>query len=131
MPYLLDTHTLVWYARDDRRLSNKVRKLLIQSSEEFLVSNMSLAEATMVMPKENVKEEFENLVHVIDADNRFRILPLDREVVQASLEIRSIAELHDRLIMATALVVASRGQLCSLITRDELITASKIVPVIW
>lgn len=42
-----------------------------------------------------------------------------------------ISEMHDRQIVATALVLADRGELVTLITRDENSTFSGLLPILW
>jgi hypothetical protein len=67
----------------------------------------------------------------LEADPRFTVYPLDRAVVDRSHSLTMIRERHDRQIAATALVLADRGEQVALITRDEDITASGVVPVLW
>ncbi len=42
-----------------------------------------------------------------------------------------IGEMHDRQIVTTALVLADQGNQVTLITRDENIKASGVVPILW
>lgn len=67
----------------------------------------------------------------IDADLRFVIYPLDRTVVERSQSLIVINEIHDRQIMATALVLADAGEIVVVLTRDANMTASGLVPILW
>ena len=44
MKYLLDTHTLLWFLTDDKKLSRKARQLIENSSHESVFSVASLWE---------------------------------------------------------------------------------------
>ena len=36
--YLLDTHTLLWFIAEDKHLSDRARRLILDSSSEILIS---------------------------------------------------------------------------------------------
>lgn len=44
MRYLLDTHTLLWFIAEDKNLSDRARRLILDSSSEILISIASLWE---------------------------------------------------------------------------------------
>ena len=68
---------------------------------------------------------------VIDADPRVTVIPLDRTILDKTLTLTDINEMHDRQITATALVLIDQGESVALITRDENIRETDLVPVIW
>jgi hypothetical protein len=92
-----------------------------------------LAEACWVVAKgESAIASVNELLSDVDADRRIHLLPLDRATLDLSVTLTSIAEMHDRQIVAAALLLtASSGQAIPLLTRDENITASGVVPVVW
>ena len=51
--------------------------------------------------------------------------------MRRTIDLGSIPEMHDRQIAATALRIIDRGGDAILLTKDERILASGIVPVIW
>ncbi len=59
------------------------------------------------------------------------IYPLDKDVIEKTISLSAINEMHDRQITATALVLASKGDEVQLLTCDSNITASGLVPIIW
>jgi hypothetical protein len=59
------------------------------------------------------------------------IYPLDQDVIQMTMRLYSINEMHDRQIAATALVLASKGEIVRLLTCDKNITASALVAIVW
>lgn len=70
------------------------------------------------------------LLNAIDADTRIWILPLDRAIVERSLTLPAVNEMHDRQIVATALHIGGTAGL-PLLTCDPDIVASGLVPVVW
>jgi len=56
----------------------------------------------------------------------FEIAPLDLDVLRMADRIEAPLEMHDKLIVATALHYSA-----SLITRDERIVNSKTVKTVW
>ena len=59
------------------------------------------------------------------------MVPFDRNVVERSLGLAAVTELHDRQIVATALLLIDQGESVAILTRDVNITASGLAPVIW
>ncbi len=45
--------------------------------------------------------------------------------------LTAISEMHDRRIVATALVLADTGERAALLTHDANITGSGLVPIAW
>jgi hypothetical protein len=72
-----------------------------------------------------------HLLAAIDADARIRTVPLDRATVERSNGLAAINEMHDRQIVATALRLRDAGEPFVLVTKDAVITASNLVPVLW
>ncbi len=69
---------------------------------------------------------FTATVAKIEALANFEIAPLDLDVLKIAESIGAPLEMHDKLIVATAI----RYDAC-MITRDEQITKSKAVKTIW
>ena len=68
---------------------------------------------------------FEETLFLIDGYENFWIVPLDIDILKVAANIDSL-EMHDRLIIATALYFD-----VPLITKDEQITKSQVISVIW
>jgi hypothetical protein len=58
-------------------------------------------------------------------------VPLDRAILNISLTLTSVSEMHDRQITATALHLARAGSRVPLLTCDANITFSGLVPGVW
>ena len=67
----------------------------------------------------------------MDADSRIQIVPLDRETFDVSLTLTSIGEMHDRQIVALAVLLQNQGESVALLTKDSNIVASGLVPIVW
>jgi hypothetical protein len=72
-----------------------------------------------------------SLLADVDADSRVVLVPLDRPVLDISLTLAAITEMHDRQIAATALPLGRAGSPVPLLTCDTNITASGLVPIVW
>jgi len=128
MDYVTDTHSLVWYFTDDSRLSNKALQAF-QSSEEkgiIFVPAVVLAETMFIARKGRITLSFEDTLNRIEESENFEIVPLNAEILRAADKIEADMEMHDRLIVATAL-----WHNASLITKDETLRELGIVSTIW
>ncbi|OGV99169.1 MAG: hypothetical protein A3I04_03035 [Nitrospinae bacterium RIFCSPLOWO2_02_FULL_39_110] len=128
MDYVTDTHSLVWYFTDDSRLSNKALQAF-QSSEEkgiVFVPAVVLAEIMFIARKGRITLSFEDTLNRIEESENFEIVPLNAEILRAADKIEADMEMHDRLIVATAL-----WHNASLITKDETLRELGIVSTIW
>jgi PIN domain nuclease of toxin-antitoxin system len=128
MNFVTDTHSLVWYFTDDLRLSRRALKSFESTVKEgqIIVPTVVLAEILFIAQKGRVNLGFTETVAMIEAMDNFEIAPLDLEVLRMADRIEAPLEMHDKLIVATALCYDS-----SLITRDEQITKSKAVKTVW
>ena len=128
MNYVTDTHSLLWYFTDDQRLSQKALKSFESTVKEgqIIVPTVVLAEMLFIAKKGRIPLGFTATVAKIETLANFEIAPLDLDVLKIAEGIDVPLEMHDKLIVATAI----RYDAC-LITRDEQITKSKAVKIIW
>ncbi len=130
--YVVDAHTLIWYFEDNPRLGAKAGEIMDASHSILLLPLITLAEVCWAVERGKCAiPSVADLLRDVDADPRITIIPLDRAILDISLTLTSIGEMHDRQIAATALYRASQGVKVALLTRDENITASGLVPVLW
>lgn len=71
------------------------------------------------------------MINAIDADVRITVHPLTRDIVELGMALTRIDEMHDRLIVATALHLAKADSSTTLLTRDDVIATSGLVSVVW
>jgi hypothetical protein len=72
-----------------------------------------------------------SLLADVDADPRILVIPLDSAILDRAVTLTSVPEMHDRLIVSTALLRADMGILTAVLTCDTRITASGLVPIVW
>ena len=131
--YVIDTHTLLWYMDDDSRLGYKAGQILDDDAARLLLPSIVLAEALFLLEnkpylyKLSIGELLANIVE----DVRITIVALGFDIVTKTLDCKAINEMHDRQIVATALLVQTDGVQVAILTKDENIQNSNLVPTIW
>ncbi len=132
--YILDTHALVWYLEGNSRLGRQAKATMITAESEMVLPLIALAEAAFLIEKGRIGiPSISSLLADVRNDERIEILPLTIAIFERSLtsEGLRIPELHDRFIVSTGLHLQDLGHTVSILTRDEIITDSGILPVIW
>lgn len=79
-----------------------------------------------ISKKGKVTITFEETLKKIEEYVNFYIAPLDLDILKVADKIELDMEMHDKLIVATALHFGA-----ILITKDKLIRESRIVPTVW
>ena len=129
---VLDAHTLIWYVEDNPRLGANAGVLLDDPAGRFFLPIIALAEACHIVARgRTAVPSVADLLTDVDADRRITVVPLDRAVFNLSLSLAAVPEMHDRLIVATALSLRAPGESVALLTCDANITASGLVPLVW
>jgi len=72
-----------------------------------------------------------DLLGSVFADLRISICPLTWEAFQESLNAAVLPEMHDRLIVGSALYLQSQGDTISLLTKDASIVDARLVTTLW
>jgi PIN domain nuclease of toxin-antitoxin system len=131
--HVLDAHALVWFLVGSPKLGANARTVLESPASDLYLPLIALAEACWMVEKGRAPTipTVSQLLTAVDADRRVTVVPLDRIILELSVSLTSIAEMHDRQIVATALHLATSGPAVALLTRDVNITASGLVPIIW
>lgn len=129
---LADTHTLLWFSFNPKRLSSAAKTALdaaVDSDGGISASMISVIEVRYLVEKNRIPPEtFDELVMAIhDDDVALTLLPIDLDVALAVERIPRdvVPDLPDRIIAATAL-----SHNLPLVTADHKIRASRIV-TIW
>jgi PIN domain nuclease of toxin-antitoxin system len=130
--FVVDTHALVWYLEANSRLSPAARAALGDPASELFLPIVALAEACWMVEHGRTRiPTVDQLLTHVDADERITLVSLDRAILDRSVSLTAIGEMHDRQILATALLLATATEGISLITRDENIRLSGLIPVVW
>jgi PIN domain nuclease of toxin-antitoxin system len=130
--FVVDTHALVWLLEGNPRLSTNARVTLEGEESRLWPPVIALAEACWIIERGKTSiPSSDRLLTALDADSRWTVVALNRAAVQTSLLYTAIGEMHDRLIVATAILLGGADGPLSIITRDESICASGLAPVVW
>jgi hypothetical protein len=102
------------------------------SGSPLVLPAIALAEAVWIVERGKTSiPSVTALMNAISADPRVTIATLDQAVIQQTIGLSVIHEMHDRQIVATALLLQNQGETVSLLTCDQNITASGLVSVLW
>ena len=128
--FLLDTHIVVRWFSDPKRLSREQRRVLedaVRCGECVGVSAISLLEIAVLAPGlKRIGSGLNELFHELDTNPAFLIIPLTTDVAHEVAAIGdSLRDPADRAIVATARVHRQR-----LLTADQRIIDSNLVGVI-
>ena len=130
--FVVDAHPLIWHLEANSRLGPNARAALSDPDAELFLPIIAVAEACWIV--EHGRCRIPSIAHLlghVDADPRITLLPLDRTTLDRSLTLTAIGEMHDRQIVAAALQLVSEGEQVALLTRDENIRLSGLVPTVW
>ncbi len=132
MKYVIDTHALIWFLEGNSRLGANANAILSNPDSQLVIPATTLAEAVWIVERGRTSiPSAKNLLSAVKADPRVVIYPLDKDVIETTMSLSAINEMHDRQIAATVLVLTSKGEDVQLLTCDLNITASGLVPIIW
>ena len=127
---LLDTHVLVRWLSNSKKLSREQGNALgraVQRSEPVAISAITLMEVALLTSEGklvlqiDLSDFFQNL----RSNPVFRLFPLSHEVASDLATLRLLRDPADRAIVATA-----RVNRLTLLTSDQRIIDSNVVPVI-
>lgn len=132
LKYILDTHALIWYLEGNLRLGAAAKAVMDDPASELILPIIALAEAADIVDKGRTRiTDVSILLDRVLNDPRIEIHSLTFDVLEQSLAAAAVPEIHDRLIVATALRLQSLGHRVALLTKDNQILAAALVPVVW
>ena len=127
---LLDTHVLLRWLGDAGKLSREQTRVIdaaLRNAEPLAVSAISLLEIAVLAGdgKLRIKTSLEEFFEDLAGNPVFRILPLNFDVASDVALLSSLRDPADRVIVASARVNRLR-----LVTSDQRIVGSNLVPVV-
>ncbi|BBD62536.1 PilT protein domain protein [Nostoc sp. HK-01] len=132
MKYVIDTHALIWFLEGNIRLGANAKAILSHADSQLVIPATTLAEAVWIVERGRTSiPQPQDVISVVESDPRVVIYPLDQDVIKMTISLSAINEMHDRQIVATALVLASKGNVVQLLTCDQNITASALLATVW
>jgi len=127
--YVVDTHALIWYLLNDKKLSSRA-KAIFQAAEQnqtiLIVSAVVMAELYFANVKNKWFADFAVLYADITSKPFLRFMPVDHTHIPDFMQDAAVPEMHDRIIAGVA-----RRLGAPLISSDPLITAAAIVTIVW
>ncbi len=128
MNYVTDTHSLIWYFTEDFRLSEKALGVFEETVKGgvVIIPAVVLAEIMFIAKKGKISLTFKETLDRIEEYENFYIAPLNTNILKVADKIEVDIELHDKLIVATALYFEA-----VLITKDEQIKKAGLTSIIW
>ncbi len=127
--YVVDTHALFWFRRDASRLSpaaDAVFRLASVGAATIIVPAIVVAELFYLTQKQGNPISPAVLLADIARSREFVFSELGEAQLENLEHLPGIPEMHDKLIMAEALV-----RQAPIITKDETLRRSGLAPVIW
>jgi len=132
MTYVIDTHALLWFLDGNQRLGMNAKTILSDPNASLVLPAIAYAEACWICETgRKVSLPLSKLVSHVNRDPRITITPVNRSVVERSNSLVSINEMHDRQIVATVLLIKDAGTDASLLSIDQNIVDSGLVPMVW
>ena len=127
--YVADAHALGWYFTDDPRLGQQAAQIFERSEKGeclILVPTVVLAELFHISRKKRIALDFAELLRKVEERGNFVVTELDLAVIKKLPNTHPLTELHDQLIVATALLYET-----GVLTKDGAIRDSGLVETIW
>jgi PIN domain nuclease of toxin-antitoxin system len=107
MPYVTDTHAIIWHLTGDPQLSTRAKRIFqrADTNQDYIVIPcIVLLEIVYLIEKRKIAINFESLLKALDRARNYKIEPLCLPIIEKSRAIqRGIKDPWDRLIAATAL----------------------------
>jgi PIN domain nuclease of toxin-antitoxin system len=124
-----DTHPWVWFLTANPHLSTKAKSSLSDSSNLIVVPSIVMLEIKYLYDRKRISISFDEVVEKAETSENVVIHPLDIFVATfAPVKL----EIHDAIIVGTVINLSQQhDQPVYLITRDEAISKSGLVRVLW
>jgi len=119
MPYVTDTHSLVWHLTSDPRLSAAAKKLfkkVDESQDVIYIPCIIFFELSYLIEKKKIMASFDIFVDLLSTSKNYRVEPMCLPIIEKARQISriSVKDPWDRLIAATSIHLN-----LPLITRDR------------
>ena len=113
-------------------MGTQAQAILSHLDSQLVLPAIALAEAAWIVERRKTSIPSVNaLFNAINSDSRIAVYPLDLTIINQTLSLLTIHEMHDRQIVATAMILQNQGETVALLTCDGNITASGVVSVVW
>jgi PIN domain nuclease of toxin-antitoxin system len=127
--YMTDTHSLLWAFTRPHKLGENARRAfeeIAKGESILLIPVIVLAELIFTIENKPIQADLDEILYSIQNSPNVEFVDFDYESAIRLRNLSAIPEMHDRMIVATAIEYQA-----TLITVDESITTSGLVDVIW
>lgn len=127
--YVVDTHALIWYLTDDKKLGAHAAKVFAaaeQGESRLIIPAIVIAEMYFANKRHAWFADFGKMFQILKAAPYFRFVPFVASHVLDFDRDTSVPEMHDRMIVGLA-----RRLGAPLLSVDLQIAASDLVPLVW
>ena len=129
MNCVTDTHALLWWSAESRKISSKAYEIFerCESGDNVIfIPSIVLAESLSIFEKKRISFDFRRLLKRIEDSENFVIIPFDFPILQKMIDLKDVIELHDKIIVATA-----KYLMAPLITKDAAIEKISYIRTVW
>ncbi len=127
---LLDTHVVIWLAFEPNKLSKRAKDVIRAARLQggLAVAGITLLELAWLAENGRIETNLSVESFVRACASKTTVLPITPEIAARAVSLPASypKDPQDRLIGATALVEGM-----DLVTHDQLIRKSGLVPIIW
>lgn len=127
---MVDTHALVWFIAGDHKLSQTAKEIMADPGpgNRLAIPAIVLAETWDLARKKRVAVSFTDVVRAIRASKAL-LWPLELSTI---LQFPGrLVDIHDEIVVATALELQVSYSSVCIVTRDALIKGLGIVDCVW
>lgn len=130
MPYVCDTHSIVWHMTDNPNLSSKAKEIFkkVDKGQDYIIIPcIVFFELLYLTEKKKLHIEFDRFIAAVSSSTNYRVEPLCLPIIEKSKMIskKEIPDPWDRLIAATSIYLD-----LPLITRDKSMKKAGL-KIIW
>ena len=129
MNCLTDTYVFLWWFTDSPKISLKVIGLFEKCEKgeiTIFIPSIVVAEALSVFDKKRISFNFKKLFKQINDSENFVLVALDYPILQKMVDLKDIPELHDKIIVSTAMYLN-----LPIITKDKHLQTLSYIKTIW
>jgi len=126
--FVSDTQSLIWHLTEDSKLGKNALKVFEDADsgkEIIIIPTIVLAELLHICEKKKINFRFDYVLEKLKDSSNYVVYNLDFQVILKIKKIKN-SDLHDRIIIATALITKSK-----LITKDNVIKRLDYVQTLW
>jgi PIN domain nuclease of toxin-antitoxin system len=129
MNFVTDTHALLWWFTESPRLSIPASNIFLDCEKGksiIFIPSIVLAEALSIFDKKRISFNFRDLFEKIKSSDNFALIALDYPVLEKMIDLKDIPELHDKIIVSTAIYLD-----LPVITKDSVLRDSSSIETVW